>query len=145
MILRVLIAALAIWGMTWSKDANAIYMVRVCTYNPTTVCTPDAGCHVDAGEVCRYENWEGGGGGGYNPDPGDWGGGGGDPISPIGYTATGAIKVPDSDHNQEKEANCSSDGAVRLNHALQDVNAYVSKMTIFTRMTCPVIFGPVES
>jgi hypothetical protein len=28
MILGALVAALAIWGMTWSKDATAIYMIN---------------------------------------------------------------------------------------------------------------------
>ncbi len=72
MILRVLLAVLAIWGMTWSKDASAIYMVKTCQ----TVLVGWDGYEAIYEERCRYENWEGGGDF-YDPDPGYGGGGGG--------------------------------------------------------------------
>jgi hypothetical protein len=105
MSLRILIAALAIWGMAWSKDAEAIYMVEICTYNPTTVCDNN-GCRVDAGERCRYENWEGGGGGYYDPDPIDWGGGGGG-AAPVVVDATEGSEA----------ITCSSELATRQGNA----------------------------
>ena len=71
MILRVLIAALAIYGMTWSKVANAIYMHETCN----TVLVGWNG-HAAIYELrCRYENREDGGGDYYDPDP-RYGGGG---------------------------------------------------------------------
>jgi hypothetical protein len=70
---------------------------------------------------------------GYGDGGANGGSGGGGNIA-LAYSATGAIVVPDSDHNQENEASCSSIEAVRLNHALQDVNAFVSGMTIWRRI-----------
>lgn len=78
MILRaLLVTAMAVCGLTWSKEASAVQMVEVCTFHPVTICGPDGtGCYVSGGMQCHLEDW-GGGGGNYNPDPDPYYGGGG--------------------------------------------------------------------
>ena len=71
MFLRIVIAALAIWGMTWSKEASAIYMHETCN----TVLVGWNGHEAVYELRCTYQNWEWGGGE-YDPDPGYGGGGG---------------------------------------------------------------------
>ena len=100
MILRVLLlAALAIWGMTWSKNANAVINApQTCG----TVLVGWNGNEAIFQVLCWYSFWESGGGGGYyNPDgdPG-WGGagsspyGGGTGLPPkAGYTVVGNVYV----------------------------------------------------
>ncbi|MBP7623306.1 MAG: hypothetical protein KA763_04985 [Xanthomonadales bacterium] len=123
MILRVLIAALAIWGMTWSNEAKAIYMVRTCQ----TVLVGWDGYEAIYQEQCRYENW-GDDGGGYDPDP--WyGGGGGGGGSTVGlemepdWSRAIAGSVPNEPFNSEP-ASCTTEPSIRWTHATQDMNAY---------------------
>ncbi len=56
MFLRILIAALAIWGMSWSKEAQAV--LYVCSTVQTTVCQDGSGCEVkletDCGSCRQY-------------------------------------------------------------------------------------------
>lgn len=80
MILRALIAALAIWGMTWSKDASAVLDdgAEQCSYGSTSV-----GDMTLPQLTCWYVHGYGGGGGYYNPDPGFGGGGGTNPYETL--------------------------------------------------------------
>lgn len=78
MFLRILIAALAIWGMTWSKDANAAAQSNGCRWYNFFV----DGAFNYSMYICDG-NDGGGGGSGYEPPP-IYGGGGGLP-SRSGY------------------------------------------------------------
>lgn len=121
MFLRALIAVLAIWGMTWSKDASAIYMHETCN----TVLVGWNGHEAVYELRCTYQNWEWGGGE-YDPDPGYGGGGGGSTVGlemEPDWSRAIAGSVPNEPFNSEP-ATCSTDAPIRWTHATQDMNAY---------------------
>jgi hypothetical protein len=86
MILRVLLAVLAIWGMTWASNAHAARMVEVCGTKEVSNCQYSGGSYSCNVEIvpdysnCWWEDWgygDGGGDGGDSPTPPGGGGGGG--------------------------------------------------------------------
>lgn len=130
MFLRILIAVLAIWGVTWSKDASAIYMHETCN----TVLVGWNGHEAVYELRCTYQNWEWGGGE-YDPDPGYGGGsgGGGDTVvqqPEPDWTKAILAQVPNSP--EAHAANCQTEPSIRWQHALEDMSAHaVSKLPRF--------------
>lgn len=90
MSLRVLLlAALAIWGMAWSKDANAVINA------PQTCGTVLVGWNGNKAifqVLCGYSFWESGGGGGYY-DPNGVPGYGGAGSGPNGGGNSGSAPI----------------------------------------------------
>lgn len=118
MSLRILIAALAIWGMAWSNDASAVYDDGGewrCVYGSTS-----GGGTTLPQFTCWYNYGYGGGGsgGGYVPPPS--GGGGGLP-SRSGYEIYGNVYVKEDGSEVDASHLYSCDTPWEI---LQDVVQY---------------------
>ncbi len=118
MFLRVLVAVLAIWGASWSREAQAMYMVEVCN----TVLVGFNGHEAVYDLECRWENWEYGGGGGGGGYFGGGGGGGGysGGNQNSGWSMLSAIEHQ-ADHPDS--ATCNADVLARHASANVDVRA----------------------
>lgn len=125
MILRVLLlAALATWGMTWSKDANAVINApQTCG----TVLVGWNGNEAIFQVLCGYSFWESGGGGGYydpDGDPGYGGAGSSGWATPVAHYA-----VPHFPANPHP-ATCESGLQGRYDHAAADAGAYSAERSL---------------